>query len=60
MRQLFEGRIDLIIGPMFSGKSSELQRIVRRYNIANKTCVIVNYYLDSRYIQGDLAITHDK
>ena len=55
-----EGRIDLIIGPMFSGKSSELQRVVRRYSIASKTCLVINYISDNIYSNDDFAATHDK
>ena len=29
------------MGPMFSGKSSELQRRLRRYAIAKRKCVLV-------------------
>lgn len=57
---MFEGRIDLIIGPMFSGKSSELQRIVRRYQIANKRCLVVNYFADDRYSADAMTATHDR
>jgi thymidine kinase len=57
---MFEGRIDLIIGPMFSGKSSELQRMVRRYKLANKQCIVINYVGDNRYSDKEFASTHDK
>lgn len=57
---MFEGRIDLIIGPMFSGKSSELQRIVRRFKLAGKRCQVLNYSKDNRYSQLEVAATHDK
>ena len=57
---MFEGRIELIIGPMFSGKSSELQRIVRRFRVANKKCQVINYSKDNRYSKDEVAATHDK
>ena len=41
--------IQLILGPMFSGKSSELIRRVRRYEHARKRVAIVRYAHDSRY-----------
>ena len=31
------------MGPMFSGKSTELMRRMRRFNIANKKCVMIKY-----------------
>ena len=57
---MFEGRIDLIVGPMFSGKSSELQRVVRRYQIANKRCLVINFLADDRYTPEQVAATHDR
>ena len=44
----FSGQIHLIIGPMFSGKTTELLRIYNRYKIANKLCVLVKYKDDTR------------
>ena len=43
------GFIELILGPMFSGKSSEMQRKVRRYQHARKSCLVINYIKDNRY-----------
>ena len=54
------GHIELILGPMFSGKSSEMMRKVRRYEHAKKKCMIVNYVNDNRYSFEDVASTHDK
>lgn len=55
-----EGQIQLIIGPMFSGKSSELQRMVRRFEISKRSCMVINYALDCRYSEEDVVATHDK
>jgi thymidine kinase len=54
------GHIELILGPMFSGKSSEMQRKVRRYQHAHKDCLVINYVRDNRYSFEDVAATHDK
>lgn len=35
------GRVELVIGPMFSGKSTELLRRIRRYRFARKECLYV-------------------
>ncbi|AOA33024.1 hypothetical protein GTPV_gp062 [Goatpox virus Pellor] len=51
------GYIHLIIGPMFSGKSTELIRIVKRYQIAQYKCCVVKYLNDIRY--GNSVYTHD-
>ena len=53
------GRIDLIIGPMFCGKSTELLRRVRRYQYAGKRCLVLKYAKDKRY-SDDTVMTHDK
>lgn len=50
-------RLELIFGPMWSGKSSELMRRLRRYKIFRKV-IAVNTKKDMRY--GDQGIiTHD-
>lgn len=53
------GRLELIYGPMFSGKSTELLRRIRRFNIAKKSCAVVKYKFDTRYADEEMA-THDK
>jgi len=37
------------MGPMFSGKSTELVRLINRHKIANKKCLIIKNKLDDRY-----------
>ena len=44
-----KGRIEMIIGPMFAGKSTELLRRMRRYEIAQKRCLYIKYIADTRY-----------
>lgn len=44
--------ITLIVGPMFSGKTTELIRLVDRKHIAGKKCVIIKHSMDQRY-DGD-------
>jgi len=53
------GRIELIYGPMFSGKSTELLRRIKRFMIAKKHCAVVKYKFDTRYAEEEMA-THDK
>jgi thymidine kinase len=43
MAEEFHGQIEVIYGPMFSGKSTELLRKVRRYTIAQKKCLLISY-----------------
>lgn len=53
------GQIQLILGPMFSGKSTELIRRLKRYQIARYPCLIVKYAKDIRYDLESIA-THDQ
>lgn len=55
-----EGHIEVIYGPMFSGKSSELLRKVRRYQHAKKKSLVINYMHDNRYSSEDVMATHDR
>lgn len=43
---------------MFSGKTDELFRRIRRYRIAKKECLVIKYEADTRY-DGTHASTHD-
>lgn len=51
------GYIRLIIGPMFSGKTSFLKTIFDRFTIAGKKCLMVKYINDNRY-DDKYVITH--
>lgn len=42
------GRVEVIAGPMFAGKTEELLRRVRRASIAGRRVVIVSHALDTR------------
>nr|XP_045015064.1 thymidine kinase, cytosolic isoform X1 [Jaculus jaculus] len=52
------GQIQVILGPMFSGKSTELMRRVRRFQIAQYKCLVVKYAKDTRY--SNSFSTHDR
>jgi thymidine kinase len=54
------GYLELILGPMFSGKSSKLIQIIRKYNILKKSILILKPIIDKRYSQDSLLVTHDK
>ncbi|KGL77521.1 Thymidine kinase, cytosolic, partial [Tinamus guttatus] len=49
----------VIFGPMFSGKSTELMRRVRRFQLAQYRCLLVKYAKDTRYGTAGLS-THDR
>ncbi|KZS14802.1 Thymidine kinase [Daphnia magna] len=51
----------IIFGPMFSGKTTELIRRLKRYEVANHKCLIIKYAKDLRYESkcGEGVATHD-
>lgn len=55
---LGEGRIEVICGPMFSGKTEELLRRIRRAQIAHQPTVIFKPSTDTRY-DKDAVTSHD-
>ena len=52
------GRLEIILGPMFSGKSTELLRRIRRFKHAHLSCLVVKSAKDSRYNKCNVS-THD-
>ena len=54
-----EGRIEIIIGPMFSGKSTRLMEVIRKYIYKDKKTVMVKYKEDKRYSEKSEVVTHD-
>lgn len=49
MRQLNTGIIEVICGPMFSGKTEELIRRLRRAKIAKKRVIVFKPQIDTRF-----------
>ena len=56
---LGEGRLEVICGPMFSGKTEELLRRIRRSQIARLPTVLIKPATDTRYAVSDV-VSHDK
>jgi thymidine kinase len=52
------GSIEVICGPMFSGKTEELLRRLRRARIANITMAIFKPVIDNRYSELNI-VSHD-
>ena len=54
--------ITTIIGPMFSGKTTELIKLIERQRIADKKCVIIKHCIDNRFDNNssttDIGIYH--
>lgn len=49
-----KGRLEVITGPMFSGKTEELIRRLTRYQIAGKSINVFGPDIDNRYGEGRL------
>lgn len=58
--QPFRGSLEMIIGPMFAGKSTELLRRMDRHRFSNKRCMHIKYSHDNRYDNKGSISTHDK
>jgi len=54
-----EGKIELIIGPMFSGKSTRLIGQIRKYTYKAKKTIMIKFFADKRYSEKSEVVTHD-
>jgi len=53
------GKLTIILGCMFSGKTSELIKIIKRYKSIKKKVLTLNFSKDKRYNNGDKLYSHD-
>ena len=53
------GKLELIIGPMFSGKSTELIRHIRMMKVINAKYIVIKPKIDNRY-ESDKIVSHNK
>lgn len=56
---MYNGRLEMVVGPMFSGKTSELIRRLKRHSIAGLKCFAIKYQKDIRYSADNIS-THEK
>jgi thymidine kinase len=49
------GKLELIIGPMFSGKSTELIREIRLAKIIDKKVLVIKPLIDNRYSENEIT-----
>jgi len=54
------GFLHVITGPMFSGKTTELLRICKKYKSINKNILSINYSNDKRYNVDGAICSHNK
>lgn len=53
------GYLEIILGPMFSGKTSRLIEMYNQYNFCNISVAVINHTIDNRY-DDELLSTHNK
>ena len=51
--------LELIIGPMYSGKTSRLVEVYKQCKFCNISVAVINHVIDNRYDE-ELLSTHDK
>ena len=51
--------IDLIIGPMFSGKTTTLLSYEKKFQVTKKKYLCINHSFDTRYTKEGKLATHD-
>lgn len=51
--------LQLILGPMFAGKSSELLGTVRKYNAIGWPVLVITHSMDTRYSEKPEIVSHD-
>lgn len=53
--------MDIILGPMFAGKSSHILSLVSRYAAIGTPVMVIKHSSDTRYVYGeDNIVTHDQ
>jgi thymidine kinase len=51
--------LELILGPMFAGKSSAILHIVNRHHAIGHKPMLISHSIDSRYSQAEHIVNHD-
>jgi len=59
-RPISMGRLEIIMGCMFSGKSTEIIKVINKYKILNKNIMTITHSIDTRYDKDANIVTHDK
>jgi thymidine kinase len=52
--------LEVVVGPMFSGKSSYALSYVRRQRAIGKKVLVIKPDIDNRYSKDSVLVTHDK
>lgn len=54
-RPINHGYIEVVVGPMYSGKSEELIRRLKRAKIARQNIIVFKPHIDDRYSKNDVV-----
>jgi len=52
--------LEVVVGPMFSGKSSYALSYIRRQHSIDKKVLVIKPDIDTRYSDENMLVTHDK
>ena len=52
--------LEIVVGPMFSGKSTYALSYIRRQRAIGRKVLVVKPDIDNRYSEESVLITHDK
>ena len=53
------GYLEIIVGPMWSGKTTELVKLYNKFNFCDINILAINYLHDTRYSENNIS-THDE
>ena len=59
MEQTTSGYLEIILGSMYSGKTSRLVEIYKQCKFCNISVIVINHTIDNRY-DDNLMSTHDQ
>jgi thymidine kinase len=51
--------LDIVIGSMFSGKTTHIYNLIKKYNAIGVSTVVIKHTFDDRYTSSDENISHD-
>jgi thymidine kinase len=52
--------LEVLIGPMFAGKSSAIQSIIRRHQSLGWNVFVITHSMDTRYSEEPMIVNHDR
>lgn len=50
----------LVVGPMFAGKTTEIQAVIKRYRFIRRQVLVIKPAMDNRYSGDSAIVSHDQ